>query len=74
MNEIIEDGNNMLHKDSDEVCENAILHQLDMRNMFEWCKSFNQDISKWNVSNVLASINAFMFCPIEEKYKPNFKK
>jgi hypothetical protein len=35
MNEIIEDGNNKLHKETDEVCENAILHQLDMRNMFD---------------------------------------
>ena len=42
--------------------------------MFGKYKSFNQDISNWDVSNAKYS-RQFMFhnCPIEEKYKPNFK-
>ena len=41
--------------------------------MFYWCESFNQDISKWNVSNVKNNNKIFYNCPIEEKYKPKFK-
>jgi surface protein len=44
-----------------------------MENMFNRCKSFNQDISKWNVSKVEDSESMFEDCPIEEKYKPKFK-
>lgn len=43
-----------------------------MRWMFEGCKSFNQDISKWNVSNVIEYSWIFIDCPIKEKYKPKF--
>jgi hypothetical protein len=43
-----------------------------MDNMFMKSK-FNHDISKWNVSNVKSMKNIFKQCPIEEKYKPNFK-
>ena len=35
---------------------------------------FNGDISKWDVSNVKNSTHIFNNCPIEEKYKPKFKK
>ena len=42
--------------------------------MFYGCKSFNQDISNWNVSNVSYNHEIFKKCPIEEKYKPKFKK
>ena len=41
--------------------------------MFDGCKSFNQDISKWNVSNVTDRNWIFNDCPIEQKYKPKFK-
>ena len=41
--------------------------------MFFDCKKFNQDISKWNVSNVTYNTNIFKGCIIEEKYKPIFK-
>ena len=34
---------------------------------------FNGDISRWNVSKVKKYINIFVNCPIEEKYKPEFK-
>ena len=45
----------------------------DMYGMFYGCESFNPDISNWNVSNVKNSRKIFSNCPIEEKYKPNFK-
>ena len=41
--------------------------------MFGNCESFNQDISKWDVSNAKYSSNIFYACQIEEKYKPKFK-
>ena len=36
--------------------------------------NFNGDISNWNVSNVKFKLVMFHNCPIEEKYKPKFKK
>ena len=41
--------------------------------MFTNCKSFNQDISNWDVSNVNDIKYMFDYCQIEEKYKPKFK-
>ena len=41
--------------------------------MFEGCYKFNQDISNWDVSNVKDFDNIFLYCKIEEKYKPKFK-
>ena len=41
--------------------------------MFEF-SIFNNDISNWNVSNVTFKLDMFQNCPIEEKYKPQFKK
>ena len=41
--------------------------------MFTSCESFNQDISKWDVSKVKYSLNIFYNCPIKEKYKTKFK-
>ena len=35
---------------------------------------FNGDISNWDVSNVKFKLYMFDECPIEEKYKPQFKK
>ena len=35
---------------------------------------FNQDISNWDVSNVIHKLYIFDNCPIKEKYKPKFKK
>ena len=45
----------------------------NMNNMFIYSK-FNSDISNWDVSNVTNNIDMFYNCPIEEKYKPKFKK
>ena len=45
----------------------------NMYGMFYECKLFNQDISNWDVSNVGYNKDIFKKCPIEEKYKPNFK-
>ena len=36
--------------------------------------NFNSDISNWDVSNVKSMHEMFYECPIEEKYKPKFKK
>ena len=36
--------------------------------------NFNSDISNWDVSNVKSMREMFYECPIEEKYKPKFKK
>ena len=36
--------------------------------------NFNSDISNWDVSNVKSMHEMFYGCPIEEKYKPKFKK
>ena len=41
--------------------------------VFCGCKAFNKDISNWDVSNVISYRNAFLHCPLKEKYKPNFK-
>ena len=45
----------------------------NMRSMFSYSK-FNNDISNWDVSNVIHNVDMFDNCPIEEKYKPKFKK
>ena len=36
--------------------------------------NFNSDISNWDVSHVKFKSYIFYNCPIEEKYKPKFKK
>ena len=46
---------------------------IDMSNLFAY-SHFNGDISKWDVSNVEDMQGMFDNCPIEEKYKPKFKK
>ena len=46
---------------------------INMGEMFYKCESFNQDISKWDVSNVKDFTGIFLYCKIEEKYKPKFK-
>ena len=45
----------------------------DMSEMFSFALNFNQDISMWDVSNVIEYVNIFYNCPIEEKYKPKFR-
>ena len=45
----------------------------DMQGMF-LRSTFNGDISNWDVSNVKFKSRMFEDCPIEEKYKPKFKK
>ena len=41
--------------------------------MFRNCKSFNQDLSGWNVSKVIYKNCVFNYCVIKEEYKPKFK-
>ena len=45
----------------------------DMRCMFYDCESFNQDLSKLNVSSVKYYLSMFDNCPIKYEYKPKFK-
>ena len=45
----------------------------DMKGMFR-VSNFDGDISNWDVSNVIHKLYIFDNCPIEEKYKPQFKK
>ena len=45
----------------------------NMKYMFAFCKKFNQDLSCWNVSNVIYKDSIFDNCPIKEEYKPKFK-
>ena len=45
----------------------------DMSFLFADSK-FNGNISNWDVSNVTNNADIFFRCPIEEKYKPKFKK
>ena len=33
-----------------------------MSGLFYWCESFNQDISKWNVLNVITMSSMFLGC------------
>ena len=40
--------------------------------MFYACKSFNQDLSKWNVSKVDEMEDIFDECLIKDEYKPKF--
>ena len=46
---------------------------IDMSELFSYKDKFNGDISKWDVSNIENNSKIFHNCPIEEKYKPNFK-
>ena len=41
--------------------------------MFYRCEEFNQDISKWDISNLKYTVGMFEHCKIEEKYKPKLK-
>ena len=45
----------------------------DMVELFKDMVEFNGNISNWDVSNVGYNKDIFKKCPIEEKYKPNFK-
>lgn len=41
--------------------------------MFNGCESFNQDLSAWDVSNVIDMFYMFDSCPIKDEYKPKVK-
>ena len=58
---------------NDDISKWDVSNVTNMGGMFVGSK-FNGDISKWNVSNVIHKLYIFDNCPIEEKYKPKFKK
>ena len=65
-----------LFEDSDfngDISKWDVSNVRDMWSMFAYSK-FNGDISNWDVSNVTNMKAMFENCPIEEKYKPKFKK
>ena len=65
-----------LFEDSDfngDISKWNVSNVTNMIGMF-YRSVFNNDISKWDVSNVKLKLNIFYNCPIEEKYKPKFKK
>ena len=65
-----------LFEDSDfsgDISKWDVSNVTDMEGMFRFSK-FNGDISNWDVSNVTNNTDIFYNCPIEEKYKPKFKK
>ena len=65
-----------LFADSDfngDISKWDVSNVTNMEHMFFRSK-FNGDISKWDVSNVTDMEFMFDNCPIEEKYKPKFKK
>ena len=45
----------------------------DMSYMFAFCKKFNQDLSKWNVSNVESRTYMLYDCPMKAEYEPKFE-
>ena len=61
-------------KFNSDISEWDVSNATDMQYMFFDCKSFNQDLSKWDVSKVNDYDDIFYNCPIEDKYKPKFKK
>ena len=60
-------------KFNDDISKWNVSNVESMVNMFAF-SIFNGDISKWDVSNVTNNVHIFVNCPIEEKYKPKFKK
>ena len=65
-----------LFKDSEfngDISKWDVSNVTNMNYMFMNSK-FDGDISNWDVSNVTNMKAMFENCPIEEKYKPKFKK
>ena len=44
----------------------------DMRNMFSYASSFNQDLSEWDLKGKNIT-EIFDGCPIKDEYKPKMK-
>ena len=63
----------LFSKFNDDISNWDVSNVTDMGSMFSSSK-FNGDISNWDVSNVKFKLAMFHNCPIEEKYKPKFKK
>ena len=40
---------------------------------YDCCVSFNQDLSRWDVSSVTDKLGTFYRCGIKSEYKPKFK-
>ena len=62
-----------------DICFSDVSKVEDIRDMFSGCKKFNQDISSWDVSNIKKyrrynSSDVFNNCPIENVYKPKFRR
>ena len=45
----------------------------NMCSMFRGCENFNCDLSGWDVSSVVQYKDVFVWCPIDDSYKPKFK-
>ena len=56
-----------------DISEWDVSNVTDMTCMFDRCKSFNQDLSGWDVSKVKFKTYIFLNRPIKEEYKPKFK-
>ena len=71
----VEDMQCMFYKSefNGDISNWDVSNVTNMTGMFMLSK-FDGDISKWDVSNVKFKLSMFDNCPIEEKYKPKFKK
>ena len=56
-----------------DISDWDVSNVTNMNYMFYKCTNFNTDISDWDVSNVKFLYNIFLYCNIQEKYKPKFK-
>lgn len=60
-------------KFSGDISKWDVSKVTDMSYMFNGNVYFDSDISGWDVSNVTSNKGIFNYCPIKERYKPDFK-
>lgn len=56
-----------------DISDWDVSNVIEMEYMFYDCKSFNQDLSGWNVRKVSYINHIFDNYPIKDEYKPKFK-